>query len=253
MWTYRDLLFFLVWREIKVRYQQTFIGAGWAVLQPLATVLIFTIFFGRLVKISSDGVPYSLFSLSGIVLWNLYSNGLTQISNSLVTSAGLLTKVYFPRMVIPLAAVMAGLLDFLIGCSVLLVMMIVNGQAFQAQTLAAPLFFLLACVFTFSVGLWLAAINIKYRDIRHIVPFLIQFGMFATPVIYPSSLLKGIWRDIYVLNPMAVAIEGLRWSLFGTGLQPGWNMVPAFLLTLFLLISGCVYFFRSEHRFADLV
>jgi lipopolysaccharide transport system permease protein len=252
LWTHRELLYFLTWRDIKVRYKQTALGVTWAILQPLLGMLIFTIFFGHLADVGSDGLPYVLFSYSALVLWTFFSNGVAQSSNSLVASSSLLTKVYFPRLVIPLGAVVAGALDLLLGLCMLAILMAVYGVAPPVAVLLAPLFLLLVFVTVIGVGLWFSALNVKYRDVRYVVPFLTQLWLFATPIAYPSSLLDEPWRTLYGLNPMVGAIDGFRWSVLG-GPSPGWALALSVVSALVLAITGLYYFRRMERDFADII
>jgi len=253
LWEYRELLYFLTWRDIKVRYKQTALGAAWAILQPMATMLIFSLFFGRLVKVPSDGIPYPLFSFAALVPWTFFANGLNQSSNSLIASANLLKKVYFPRLAIPLATVLAGVVDFILAFAVLLLMIVYYRVMPTINILWTPLLLLLAFVTSLGVGLWMSALNVKYRDVRYIVPFMIQIWMFATPVAYPSSLLSQPWRTIYGLNPMVGVVEGFRWALLGTNTAPGLMVVASSLAALSILISGALYFRYMEKTFADVV
>ncbi|MGA2134361.1 MAG: ABC transporter permease [Bryobacteraceae bacterium] len=253
LWEYRELLYFLVWRDIKVRYKQTALGAAWAILQPVMTMLVFSVFFGRLAKVPSDGVPYPVFAYVALLPWQLFAFALTESSNSLVASQNLITKVYFPRLVIPIASVLAGLVDFGISFLVLLVMMLYYGIVPTAAVALLPLFLLLAVVTALAVGLWLSALNVKYRDVRYTIPFLTQFWMFATPVAYPSSLVPARLRPLYGLNPMAGVVEGFRWALLGKTHAPGpllWVSVAAVGV---LLIGGLRYFRKTESTFADVV
>jgi len=253
LWSHRELLYFLIWREIKVRYKQTALGAAWALLQPLLTMLVFTLFFGRLAKMPSDGIPYSVFAFTGLVPWTFFANGLTLSSNSLVNSANLITKVYFPRLAIPVAAVLAGLVDFAISFAFLLLMMAFYKVPVNGRWLCIPLFVLLAVITALGVGLWLSAINVKYRDVRHTIPFLTQFWMFATPIVYPGSLLPEPWRTFYGVNPMVGVVEGFRWSLLESGSPPGAMLAVSSVSALLLLVTGAFYFRRMERSFADLV
>lgn len=253
LWAYRELLYFLTWREFKVRYKQTVLGAAWALLQPLFTMLVFSLFLGKLAKVPSDRLPYPLFCLAGLVPWNFFSNGLSESANSLVSSSNLITKVYFPRLAIPLSAVLSGALDFAISFVLLIIMMAIYHQAPSARCAYLPLFFLLAFVTALGVGLWLAALNVEYRDVRYVVPFLTQFWMFATPIAYPSSLLSEPWRSIYGLNPMAGVVEGFRWSLFQSIDAPGKMILVSSITAMLILIGGAFYFRRMERTFADLV
>lgn len=253
LWQYRELLYFLIWRDIKVRYKQTALGAAWAIIQPLFSMLIFSLFFGRLAKMPSDGIPYPLFSLAALVPWTFFANGLNQSSNSLVASANLLKKVYFPRLVIPIATVLAGVVDFALSFVVLLGLMAFYGVTPTINLLWMPLFLLLALVTSLAVGLWMSALNVKYRDVRYIVPFVIQVWMFSTPIVYPSSLLPASWRTIYGLNPMVGVVEGFRWALLGTNTVPGFMIAVSATAALLLLIGGAFYFRHMEKSFADIV
>jgi lipopolysaccharide transport system permease protein len=253
LWEYRELLYFIVWRDIKVRYKQTALGATWAIIQPFFTMLVFAIFFGHLAKVPSDGMPYPLFSFAALVPWTFFANGLSQSSNSLVGSGTLITKVYFPRLIIPLAAVFSGIVDFVLAFLVLLVMMIYFGLLPTLNVLWLPLFLLLAFTTSLGVGLWLSALNVEYRDVRHIVPFITQFWMLATPIGYPSSLLHEPWRTLYALNPMVGVVEGFRWALLGSNAAPGPIIAVSSAAALMILVSGAFYFRRMEKTFADLI
>ncbi len=253
LWHYRELLYFLVWRDLKVRYKQTALGVAWAVLQPLLTALVFSIFFGRLAKVPSDGIPYPLFSFTALVPWMFFANALTQSSNSLVGSANLLTKVYFPRLLIPVGSVVTGLVDFALSFVVLLVMMAKYRVVPTAAVWYIPLFVLLALITALGIGFWLSALNVKYRDVRHTVPFLVQFWMFATPVAYPSSLLPEPWHSVYGLNPMAGVVEGLRWAMLGGTSHPGTLFALSCVAAVVLFVSGAYYFRSVEKSFADYV
>jgi lipopolysaccharide transport system permease protein len=253
LWRYRELLYFLVWRDIKVRYKQTALGAAWAILQPMMTMLVFSIFFGRLAKVPSDGVPYPIFAFTALLPWQLFAFALGESANSLVSNQNLITKVYFPRLVMPMASVVAGLVDFAIAFVVLLVMMFYYGIVPTRAVAVLPLFVLLAVLTALSVGLWLSALNVKFRDVRYTIPFLTQLWMFATPVAYPSSLVPQPWRTWYGLNPMAGVVEGFRWALLGKSGDPGsllWVSVGAVVA---LLGGGLIYFRRTEATFADIV
>ncbi len=253
LWDYRELLYFLTWREIKVRYKQTVLGAAWAILQPLFTMLVFTLFFGRLAKMPSDGIPYSVFSLAALTPWTFFSNGLNQSANSLVGSANLLQKVYFPRLAIPVSAVLSGLVDFLLALALLGGLMLAQGIVPGRNVVWLPLFIALGFVTALGVGLWLAAMNVQYRDIRYTIPFLTQFWMFATPIAYPSSLLPEPWRTLYGINPMAGVVEGFRWALLDAKTAPGPMILVSSAIALLLLVSGAYYFRRMERTFADIV
>src|SRR5882672_4607305 len=253
LWEYRELLYFLVWRDIKVRYKQTALGATWAIIQPVFTMLVFSLFFGRLGKVPSDGIPYPIFAFAALVPWTFFANGLGQSSNSLVGNANLITKIYFPRLIVPLASVFSGIVDFLLAFVVLLGMMLYYGLVPTLNVLWLPLFLLLALITSLGVGLWLSALNVEYRDVRHLVPFITQFWLFATPIAYPSSLLPDPWRTIYGLNPMVGVVEGFRWALLGTNTAPGPIIAVSSAVALVILVTGAFYFRRMERTFADIV
>jgi lipopolysaccharide transport system permease protein len=253
LWAYRELLYFLVWRDIKVRYKQTILGAAWAIIQPLFTMVIFSIFFGALAQIPSDGIPYPIFSYAALVPWTFFANGLRHSSASLVGSASLINKVYFPRLVIPISTVLAGIVDFLLAFAVLILMMWFYGSVPTLAILWLPLLLLLALVTALGVGLWLTAMNVQFRDIAYLVPFLVQAWMFATPIAYPSSLLSEPWRTLYGINPMVGVVEGFRWALLGTDTAPGPVIFVSALVAVLILVSGLFYFRRMERSFADVV
>jgi lipopolysaccharide transport system permease protein len=253
IWAYRELLYFLTWRDIKVRYKQTLLGAAWAIIQPFFTMVVFSLFFGKLAQMPSDGIPFPLFSFAALVPWTFFANGLVQTSQSLVGSANLLKKVYFPRLIIPVSAVLAGVVDFVLAFAVLLGMMLFYGIVPTVNALWLPGFLLLAFITALGVGLWLAAMNVQFRDVRYTVPFLTQCWLFATPIAYPSSLLAEPWRTLYGINPMVGVVEGFRWTLLGTATAPGPIIIVSSLVALALLISGAFYFRRSERTFADVV
>ncbi len=253
LWEYRELLYFLAWRDIKIRYKQTALGAAWAIIQPFFTMIIFSIFFGHLAGIPSDGVPYPIFSFAALVPWTFFANSLNQSSNSLVSSANLIQKVYFPRLAVPIASVFSGMVDFVLAFIVLLGMMLYYGMLPTINVVWLPAFCLLAFVTSLGVGLWLSAMNVRFRDIRYTVPFLIQFWMFATPIAYPSSLLSEPWRTLYGLNPMVGVIEGFRWGLLGTNTAPGSIIIISSLMAIAILVGGAFYFRRAEKSFADIV
>jgi lipopolysaccharide transport system permease protein len=253
LWEYRELLHFLAWRDVKVRYKQTLLGAAWAIIQPLSAMVIFSLVFGRLAKIPSDGVPYPIFSYTALVPWAFFAHGLSHVSQSLVGNANLIKKVYFPRLVMPIAAMLAGVIDFLLAFIVLLAMMLYFGLVPTLNALWLPLLLLLAMVTSLGAGLWLTALNVQYRDVRYIAPFLIQLWLFATPIVYPSSLLSEPWHTLYGLNPMAGVVEGFRWALLGTDTAPGPMVMVSGLVALGWLIGGVFYFRRMEKTFADVV
>ena len=253
IWEYRELLYFLIWRDIKVRYKQTLFGASWAIIQPLMTMVVFSVFFGGLGKIPSDGIPYPLFAFAALVPWTFFANGLNQSSNSLVGSANLITKVYFPRLIVPLASVFSSLVDFLVAFVVLLGMMFFFGIVPTLNVLWLPLFLLLAIVSALGVGLWLSALNVEYRDVRYLIGFVTQIWLFATPIAYPSSMLPEPWRTVYGLNPMAGVVEGFRWALLGTNSAPGPIIAVSAGAAIVILLTGAFYFKRMERTFADVV
>ena len=253
LWEYRELLYFLCWRDIKVRYKQTVLGAAWAIIQPFLTMVVFTLFFGRLAQIPSDGIPYAIFCYSALVPWTFFANGLTQASSSLVSDANLLKKVYFPRLIMPVAGVLSGIVDFLVAFAVLLGMMVYYGLVPTIHILWLPAFLLLALVTALGVAMWLSAMNVQFRDVRYVIPFLIQFWLFATPIAYPSSLLSEPWRTLYGMNPMVGVVEGLRWALLGTATAPGLMSTVSALAALTVLVTGVFYFRRMEKTFADMV
>jgi lipopolysaccharide transport system permease protein len=253
LWEYRELLYFLVWRDVKVRYKQTALGALWAILQPVMTMIVFSIFFGRFAKIPSDGVPYPVFAFAALLPWQLFAYALSESSNSLVSNQNLITKVYFPRLVIPISAVLAGLVDFGIAFVILLAMMRYYGIVPTAAIALLPLFVLLAITTALAVGLWLSSLNVKYRDVRYTIPFLTQIWMFATPVAYPSSLVPKQWRALLGLNPMAGVVEAFRWALLGNAHSPGPLLAVSVAAVVILLVGGLIYFRRTESTFADVV
>lgn len=254
LWEYRELLYFLTWRDIKVRYKQTVLGAAWAILQPVTSMVVFSLFFGNLAKIPSDGIPYPIFNYTALVPWMFFAGGLAKSSGSLVSGANLIKKVYFPRLVVPVAGVLGGLPDFGLAFLVLIGMMIYYGLYPSAASIFwLPLLLLLALVTSLGVGLWLSALNAQYRDVNYLVPFLTQLWMFATPVVYPASLLDQPWRTIYGLNPMVGVVEGFRWALLSKGHAPGPMVGLSALVALLLLVTGAFYFRRTEKTFADVV
>jgi lipopolysaccharide transport system permease protein len=253
LWEYRELLYFFAWRDIKVRYKQTVLGALWAIIQPLITMVIFSLFFGRLAKIPSDGLPYPVFSFAALVPWTFFANALTQGSNSLVLSGNMIKKIYFPRLSLPIATVLAGIVDFVLAFIVLLGMMLYYGLVPTINILWLPFFLLLALVTSLGASLWLSAMNVQFRDVRYTVPIITQVWLFATPIAYPSSLLSEPWRTLYGLNPMAGVVEGFRWALLGTDTAPGLMTMVSAVVALALFVSGAFYFRRMEQGFADVL
>ncbi len=253
LWEYRELLYFLAWRDIKVRYKQTVLGIAWAVIQPVFIMVVFSIFFGRLAKVPSDGLPYPIFAFCALLPWQLFAHALTESSNSLVANERLITKIYFPRLVIPLSAALSGLVDFVFAFFVLLGMMFYYGVVPSAALWALPLFVLLAVATALGVGFWLSALNVQYRDVRYLIPFLTQIWLFISPVAYPSSIVPEVWRLAYSLNPMVGVIEGFRWALLGRAAAPESMLAVSVGVAVLLLLSGLFYFRRMERTFADIV
>ena len=253
LWRYRELLWFLALRDIKLRYKQTALGVAWAVLQPLLTMFVFTIIFGLLANVPSDGLPYPLFVLTALLPWQLFAYALTQSSNSLVAEQRLITKVYFPRLLVPLASVISGLADFAVAFALLLGMMAWYAVPLTWALLAVPLLVVFAVATALAIGVWLAALNVQYRDIKYTIPFLTQIWMFATPVGYPSSLVPEAYRPLYGLNPMAGVVEGFRWALLGQGEPPTARVAVSALTVVALLVGGMYYFRRLERVFADVI
>lgn len=254
LWIYRELVYFLTWRNLKVRYKQTALGATWAILQPFLTMVVFSIFFGNLAKVPSDGVPYPIFSYTALLPWTLFAKALTDASHSLVQSSHMITKVYFPRLILPLASILSGLVDFALAFLVLFFMMLYYGIVPTAAVWTLPLFVLLAMITALGVGFWLSAMNVLYRDIGYVLPFLTQFWMTLTPIAYPASLLPEQWRLVYALNPMTGVVEGFRWALLGsTASAPTGMLAVSTTISIIVLITGLYYFKRMERRFADMV
>jgi lipopolysaccharide transport system permease protein len=252
LWNYRELLYTFVVRDIKVRYKQTALGASWAIIQPLFMMVVFTLFFGNLAKIPSDNIPYPLFSYSALLPWTLFAEGVTRSTNSMITNSNIMTKVYFPRMIMPLSGILSPLVDFAIAFAILIGMMLFMGFVPTVNIIWLPAFILLAILTSLGVGLWLSAFNVQYRDFQYTLPFVIQLWLFASPVVYPSSMLPEQYRVIYGLNPMAGVIEGFRWALLGTN-PPGSMIWVSVLIVLILLISGSFYFKRTEQSYSDIV
>jgi lipopolysaccharide transport system permease protein len=253
LWIYRELVYFMTWRDLKVRYKQTLLGASWAVLQPFLTMVVFSIFFGGLAKVPSDNVPYPIFSFTALLPWTLFSKALLDASKSLVSSSHIITKIYFPRIILPLASILAGIVDFFIAFVVLLGMMVFYKIAPTVNIWTLPFFLLLALVTALGVGLWLSALNVLYRDINYATHFITQFWMFITPIAYSSTMIPDKWKLIYSLNPMAGVVNGFRWALLGIGEGPGVDLMVSVVVAIVLLISGLIYFKRTERLFADMV
>lgn len=253
LWEYRELLYFLTWRDIKVRYKQTALGASWAILQPFLIMVVFSVFLGKFANIASDGLPYPIFSYAALVPWTFFANGLSMGSNSLVGSASLITKIYFPRLCLPIGSVLAGGVDFVLALMVLLGMMVFYGVLPTANALWLPAFALLALVTSLGATFWFAAVNVQFRDVRYAVPFVVQLWFFATPVLYSTSALSEPWRSIYGINPMAGVVEGFRWALLGVDTKPGSIIFVSCLAATAFLLGGAFYFRRMERTFADVV
>jgi lipopolysaccharide transport system permease protein len=253
LWVYRELVFFLIWRDIKVRYKQTLLGATWAVIQPVMTMLVFTFLFGQVAKVPTDGIPYPIFSFAGLLPWGLFTSALNQASRSLTANNSMITKVYFPRLVLPLASVLSGLVDFAIAFVILIGLMVIYHVTPTAVLWTLPLFLLLAIVTALGVALWLSAINVKYRDVNYALPFLTQFWFFITPVAYSSKVVTGKWLLVYSLNPMAGVVNGFRWALLSTPTGPDLALTVSILISLVVLVSGLFYFRNMERTFADMI
>jgi len=253
LWAYRELLYFFVWRDIKIRYKQTVIGAAWAILQPLMTMLVFSLFFGRLAKIPSQGLPYPIFYYCALLPWTYFATAMQAATNVVVEQQRVITKVYFPRVILPISSVVSGLLDFVISFVVLICMMLYYRIVPTKAVIWLPFYTLLAVLTALGVGLWLSALNALYRDVRYVLPFLVQFWMFASPVAYPSSLVPAKWRGLYGLNPMAGVIEGFRWALTGHGQPPGVLLVASSAAVVLLVLGGLIYYHAVEGKIADVV
>lgn len=253
IWHYRELLYFLTWRDIKVRYKQTAIGVTWAILQPLALMLVFTLFFGKLAKIPSEGLPYPIFAYTALLPWQLFSRAITESTNSLITNQRLITKIYFPRIIVPLSTILSALLDFIIASGMLIILIVIYGIRPGWETVFLPFFTLFLLITALGVGFWLSAINVEYRDVQYIIPFLNQFWLFLTPVVYPSTLVPERWKIIYGLNPMVGVIEGFRWSLLGKGPAPSPSLFISALVGIFLFVTGIIWFRYRERSFIDMM
>ena len=253
IWEYRELLYFLVWRDLKVRYRQTVIGIGWVVLQPVLTMVLFTAVFGNFAKIPSDGVPYPIFTYSALLPWNLFASSLARGTESVVGNAQLISKIYFPRLLLPISGILSPTVDFAISFVIFAAMMIWFRTLPTWGVLALPFFLILALLTALAVGLWLSALNVRYRDVGHTIPFLVQLWMFASPVAYPVSLVPERWRVLYSLNPMAGVIEGFRWALLGKESPDFEVIIISSMMVTTLLISGVVFFKHTERTFADVI
>lgn len=253
LWIYRELVFFMIWRDIKVRYKQTLLGAAWAVIQPVLTMLVFNFVFGTVAKVPTEGIPYPIFSYTALLPWGLFTAALNNASRSLTSNQNMVTKIYFPRLVLPLASVLGGLVDFAIAFVILIVMMIYYKVTPTVAIWTLPLFLLLTVVTALGVALWLSAINVQYRDVNYVLPFLTQFWLFLTPVAYSAKVISEKWQIVYSLNPMAGVVNGFRWALLGTPTGPNLNMAVSIGIALIFLISGLFYFRSMERTFADMI
>ncbi len=253
IWLYRELVYFLTWRDLKVRYKQTALGAGWAILQPVLSMVVFSIFFGGLLNVSSEGVPYPIFSYAALLPWGVFAKALNDTGRSLVSNRAMLTKIYFPRMVIPLASTLSGLVDFLIAFLVMLGLMLYYQISPTANVWTLPLFLLLAVVTALGVGLWLSSMNVLYRDIGYMIPYITQLWFYVTPIVYPASEVPEQWQFIYALNPMVGVVEGFRWALLNTADAPSPLILVSAFIALVIFITGMFYFRRMEKTFADMV
>jgi lipopolysaccharide transport system permease protein len=252
LWRYKELLSFLIWRDVKVRYKQTALGVGWALAQPLLAMVVFTVFFGRLAGMPSDGIPYPIFSMAALVPWTYFATAVSNGSQAVVVNQQLVTKVYFPRLIVPLAAVLSPLVDFVVAFSILIVMMFAYGLVPGAAILWLPVLMAFTVCTAAAISIWLSALNVRYRDVRYVVPFLVQIWMFATPIAYPASLISERWRPFYGLNPLAGVIEGFRWALLG-GPRPGALMIVSVAVVAVALAGSLLYFRRVEGTFADVI
>jgi lipopolysaccharide transport system permease protein len=254
LWRYRELFLFIVWRDVLVRYKQTAIGIAWAVLQPFLTMVIFTVVFGKVAKLPSNDAPYAVMTFVAVLPWQFFANAMSQSSNSLVGSAHMISKVYFPRLIIPTSATISGIVDFLISFLILLGLMVWFAVPFRVHLLLLPMFFMVGFLAALAVGLWLSALNVKYRDVKHVVPFLIRMGLFVSPVGFMSSIIPEKWRFLYSLNPMVGVIDGFRWCILGPRFEPYWDgFWVSFGIVMLLFISGAYYFRSTEKTFADVI
>lgn len=253
LWEFRELLFFMIWRNITVRYKQTVFGAAWAIIQPVLTMVVFSIIFGKLANLPSDGIPYPIFSYTALLPWNLFSHGVSDSTSSLVSNQNTITKTYFPRLILPASSVLSGLVDFGIAFLVLVGMMPFFGIQFTWRIVLLPAFILLSLVTAMAAGMWLAPMNVRYRDIKYVTPFVMQFWLYATPIAYSSSLIPEKWQTLYSLNPMTGVIIGFRWAMLGQSFSLGAPFVVSLLAVIVLFVGGLIYFQRMEQTFADLV
>ncbi len=253
LWTYRELVFFMIWRDVKVRYKQTLLGAAWAVIQPVLTMLVFNFIFGTVAKVPTEGIPYPIFSYTALLPWGLFTTALNNASRSLTANQNMVTKIYFPRLVLPLSSVLGGLVDFAIAFVILVVLMVYYRVSPTLAIWTLPLFLLLTIITALGVALWLSAINVQYRDVNYVLPFLTQFWLFLTPVAYSAKIISDKWQLVYSLNPMAGVVNGFRWALLGTNTGPSLNMAISIGISLLFLITGLFYFRAMERTFADTI
>jgi len=253
LWEYRELLFYMVWRDVKVRYKQTILGAAWAILQPFVQMIIFSLIFGRIAKLDSNGIPYPIFTYAAIVPWTFFASGVNQATSSLISNSNMIKKIYFPRLTLPISSILTGAVDFLFASSIIVVLMLIYQVPLTWRILALPFLLLLAFITALAVSLWLAPMNVQFRDVRYATPFMVQMWMWLTPVAYASSNLPAPFNQLYALNPMAGVVEGFRWALAGANTEPGIMVLISGLMSFVLLISGLIYFRRMELSFADVV
>ncbi len=253
LWIYRELIFFMIWRDIKVRYKQTLLGAAWAVIQPVLTMLVFNFIFGTVAKVPTEGIPYPIFSYTALLPWGLFTTALNNASRSLTANQNMITKIYFPRLVLPLSSVLGGLVDFCIAFLILVVLMIYYRVAPTPAIWTLPFFLILTVITALGVALWLSAINVQYRDVNYVLPFLTQFWLFLTPVAYSAKIISEKWQIVYSLNPMAGVVNGFRWALLGTNTGPSLNMAVSIAISLLFLVTGLIYFKAMERTFADTI
>jgi lipopolysaccharide transport system permease protein len=253
LWNFRELLFFFIWRDITVRYKQTILGVAWAIIQPLLTMVVFSVIFGKLAKLPSDGIPYPIFSYTALLPWQLFSSAIGNASSSLVSNQNMITKTYFPRLILPMSSVLSGLVDFIIAFFILLGMMFFYKITFTLRILLLPAFTLLALITAMAAGMWLSAINVRYRDIKYVTPFLIQLWLYSTPIAYSISIIPEKWRILYGLNPMSSVVDGFRWAILGQSYSLGPMIIVSIVTVLVFFLSGLVYFQHMEQSFADLV
>jgi lipopolysaccharide transport system permease protein len=253
LWKYRELLYFFIWRDVKVRYKQTLLGAAWAVIQPFFTMVVFSVFFGQLAKIPSDNIPYPIFSYTALLPWQVFENGISKAGNSLVAGRNLITKVYFPRLAVPLASVVSGLVDFVLAFIVLIGMMLYYGFHPTSAIWFLPILLILTLITALGTGLWLSALNVAYRDVGYVIPFVVRLWFFLTPITYSASLVPEAFQTLYALNPMTGVVQGFRWAMLGVGSPPSLLLAASTVAALILLASGALYFRRMERTFADVV